>query len=169
MKAIMILNATWKIKFYAHLGWHVLLSCIEKDWFCMRKSVTGSTQLSNIFGMFPYVHYYLIFCYFVCTKVVISIQSCAKSTHQRAFPVSILHRTMELLNRRTWSLLLLVQLWNKFIYCLSWTVNIIFAFHLTTWVDTKLHPQNTNLSGSITVWMASCLFCLDSAALLMLN
>ena len=30
-------------------------------------------------------------------------------------------------------------------------------------------PENTNLRGSITVWLTSCLFCLDSAALLMLN
>ena len=30
-------------------------------------------------------------------------------------------------------------------------------------------PENTNLRGSITVCLTSCLFCLDSAALFMLN
>ena len=29
--------------------------------------------------------------------------------------------------------------------------------------------ENTNLMGRITVWLTCCLFCLDSAALLMLN
>ena len=29
--------------------------------------------------------------------------------------------------------------------------------------------ENANLRGSITVWLTSCLFCLDSAALLMLH
>ena len=33
----------------------------------------------------------------------------------------------------------------------------------------RLPPKNTNLRGSITVLLTSCLFCLDSAALLMLN
>ena len=30
-------------------------------------------------------------------------------------------------------------------------------------------PEDTNLRGSITVQLSSCLFCLDSVALLMLN
>ena len=33
----------------------------------------------------------------------------------------------------------------------------------------SIKPENTNLRGSITVRPTSCLFCLDSAALLMLN
>ena len=32
-----------------------------------------------------------------------------------------------------------------------------------------LMTVNTNLKGSITEWLTSCLFCLGSAALLMLN
>ena len=33
----------------------------------------------------------------------------------------------------------------------------------------KVQPENTNLSGSITVHLNSCLFCLDSTALLMFS
>ena len=36
-------------------------------------------------------------------------------------------------------------------------------------LEEKTHPWNTNFKGSIAVWLTSCLFCLDSAALLMLN
>ena len=32
-----------------------------------------------------------------------------------------------------------------------------------------VQAEGTNLRGSITAWLTSCLFCLDSAALLMLN
>ena len=34
---------------------------------------------------------------------------------------------------------------------------------------TRVGGEIINLSGSITVWLTSCLFCLDSAALLVLN
>ena len=33
----------------------------------------------------------------------------------------------------------------------------------------KVIPENNNLRGSITVQLTSCLFCLDSATLLLLN
>ena len=33
----------------------------------------------------------------------------------------------------------------------------------------SLNPENANLRGRITVQLTSCLFCLDSAALLMCN
>ena len=31
------------------------------------------------------------------------------------------------------------------------------------------NEEKTNLRGNITVWLTSCLFCLDSVALLILN
>ena len=40
---------------------------------------------------------------------------------------------------------------------------------LTESVFSLAHPENTKLRGSITVLLTSCLFCLDSAALPMLN
>ena len=39
----------------------------------------------------------------------------------------------------------------------------------TSWQNIPLYPENTNIRGNITVRLTSCLFCLDSAALLLLN
>ena len=54
-------------------------------------------------------------------------------------------------------------------------LNTIYKWHLTIQQNNQsslvrwLEAENTNLRGSITMWHTCCLFCLDSAALLMFN
>ena len=40
---------------------------------------------------------------------------------------------------------------------------------MQTKIGQTSNEEKTNLRGNITVWLTSCLFCLDSVALLILN
>ena len=43
---------------------------------------------------------------------------------------------------------------------------IIMMYNTKSWIDQLVRSENNNLRGSITVWLTSCLFCLDTLLLL---
>ena len=57
--------------------------------------------------------------------------------------------------------------WKTFMFDCKDMLDIEIVYWSLTYL--YLMTVNTNLKGSITEWLTSCLFCLGSAALLMLN